>query len=136
MCANGVRDRAGSTRDAFAWRSDEQPFSEAEFITAHARGASGEAAVAAAREAYWDGALPQLQVPHRCCSMVGPLRSCFGGVALYSGAALRDTNCTYDQDTAGAAADCEHVALNQCLTGHGKRIGMLPQFYLEHGFVE
>ena len=66
--------------------------------------------------------------------MVGPLQSCFGGVALYSGAALRNTNCTYDPKQ--KMADCEHVALNQCLASHGKRIGMLPEFYLEHGFVE
>ena len=133
VCANGVRDRAGNTRDAFAWRSDEQPFSEAQYVAAQMQAGTG---VAAAREAYWDNVLPKLQVPHSCCSMVGPLRSCFGGIALYSGAALRDTNCTYDEFTAGAAADCEHVAINQCLASHGKRLGMLPPFFLEHGFVD
>ena len=63
VCANGVRDRAGNTRDAFAWRSNEQPFSEAQYVAAQMQAGTG---VAAAREAYWDNVLPKLQVPHSC----------------------------------------------------------------------
>jgi hypothetical protein len=40
-----------------------------------------------------------------------PVESCFGGLAIYSLDALRESGCTYDE----ATDDCEHVALHRCL---------------------
>ena len=47
---------------------------------------------------------------HRGQGLV-PVESCFGGLALYSLDALRESGCTYDE----ATDDCEHVALHRCL---------------------
>jgi hypothetical protein len=41
-----------------------------------------------------------------------PVESCFGGLAVYSLDALRESGCTYDE----ATDDCEHVALHRCLS--------------------
>ena len=40
-----------------------------------------------------------------------PVRSCFGGLAVYSLPRLRVSRCRYDE----RASQCEHIALNECL---------------------
>jgi hypothetical protein len=40
--------------------------------------------------------------------------SCFGGLSVYSLAAIRASQCEYEEDT----DDCEHVAFNACLREH------------------
>jgi hypothetical protein len=40
--------------------------------------------------------------------------SCFGGLSVYSLAALRESQCEYEEDS----DDCEHVAFNGCLRAH------------------
>jgi hypothetical protein len=57
------------------------------------------------------GALGALEPPAGWGSFV-PLDSCFGGLALYSLPALRESGCRY---AVAGALDCEHVSLNDCL---------------------
>lgn len=40
--------------------------------------------------------------------------SCFGGLSVYSLAALRESQCEYEEDS----DDCEHVSFNACLRAH------------------
>jgi hypothetical protein len=40
-----------------------------------------------------------------------PVRSCFGGLAIYSLPRIRATGCGYDE----RGLECEHVSLNSCL---------------------
>ena len=43
-----------------------------------------------------------------------PVRSCFGGMAVYSLSALRASRCEYDE----RGSECEHVSFHQCLEAH------------------
>jgi hypothetical protein len=58
-----------------------------------------------------------------------PVRSCFGGMALYRPEAL--FRCRYDPDV----YDCEHVPLHQCMREHGSENRMFMDTLLTTAYV-
>jgi hypothetical protein len=83
-----------------------------EALTAAHAAAQSESAAGDAKDLHCAmGALSALEPPAGWGSFV-PVDSCFGGLALYSLPALRESGCRY---TVAGAVDCEHVSLNDCL---------------------
>lgn len=109
VCSNGISNSKGEMHDAFAFRSEEFPYSPKEYGEKYNKN-------------YWDfrGNISKMQRVYNPEGDLVKVNSCFGGLAIYKKSLFKE--CDYDSD-----GDCEHVFLHKCMKSkYDARIFMNP----------